>query len=89
MPALFMRLSFWKLLIVVGLVLFFFWPLFAKLVCMYLERRGAKEKGRDSSRRSRRSSRHLSGKCPRCSAELAEGAEFCHRCGRRVGIVDV
>ena len=89
MPALFMRLSFWKLLIVVGLVLFFFWPLFAKFACMYLERRRAREKGSARSRRPRRGSGRLSGKCPRCSAELADGAEFCHRCGRRVGIVDV
>ena len=59
MPALFMRLSFWKLLIVAGLVMFFFWPLFAKLACLYLERRRRREaeeswaRGRRGGRRSK------------------------------------
>ncbi len=87
MPALFMRLSFWKLLIVVGLVLFFFWPLFAKFACMYLERRRAREKG-GLSRRNRRSRKRLADRCPQCSADLAEDADFCHRCGCRVGHVE-
>lgn len=90
MPALFMRLSFWKLLIVVGIVLFFFWPLFAKLACIYLERRRNRES--KASRLPRRPSKKvesISGRCPHCGAKTLDDAEFCHRCGRRIGVIDV
>ena len=75
-----MKAGFWQLVILGVLVLVFFRP-----VVLAVARALARGRGEPEARR--RAS--LASVCPHCRARLPDGAEYCPRCGRRVGCIDV
>ena len=80
----------WEILIVATVLLFLFWPYIVRALRFFGKLRAADDEELDESRRRKtRSPRRVSLRCPHCDGTLPEGAEFCPRCGRRVGIIDV
>ena len=81
-----MKIGLWQLLIWIVLVLFFFGPALLAVLRFIARVRGGGEKG-GARRRSLR--RGPAFACPRCHADLPDDAEYCPRCGRHVGVIDV
>ena len=80
----------WEILILAVILLFLFWPCIVRALRFLGKLRAADDDELDESRRKRtHSPRRVSLRCPHCDGKLPEEAEFCPRCGRRVGIVDV
>lgn len=81
-----MKAGLWQLVILGVLVLVFFRPVILTLVRVVARLR------RESAERAQGAvKRRLSPAftCPHCGARLPDDAEYCPRCGRRVGCIDV